>query len=69
MTRSGGNSEGETVATCSDLITRNPVWCLASDAVRTAAQLMKQEEIGLLPVVDDQHRRRGLVSSPTAILC
>jgi CBS domain-containing protein len=39
-------------------MTRNPVWCLASDVVSSAAQLMKHEEIGLLPVVEDQHDKR-----------
>jgi CBS domain-containing protein len=58
------------MATCSDLMTRNPVCCLASDAVRTAAQLMKQEEIGLLPVVDDQHQNKvvGVVTDRDLVL-
>ena len=58
------------MATCSDLMTRNPVWCLASDAVRTVAQLMKQEEIGLLPVVDDQHQKKvvGVVTDRDLVL-
>jgi CBS domain-containing protein len=58
------------MATCSDLMTRNPVWCLASDAVRTAAQLMKQEEIGLLPVVDNQHQKKvvGVVTDRDLVL-
>jgi len=58
------------MATCSDLMTRNPVWCLASDAARTAAQLMKQEEIGLLPVVDDQLQKKvvGVVTDRDLVL-
>lgn len=58
------------MATCSDLMTGNPVWCLASDVVSSAAQLMKREEIGLLPVVDDQHEKKviGVVTDRDLVL-
>jgi CBS domain-containing protein len=58
------------MATCSDLMTGNPVWCLASDLVSSAAQLMKHEEIGLLPVVEDQHDKRviGVVTDRDLVL-
>src|SRR4026209_787698 len=71
MTRSGRNARKEIpMATCSDLMTRNPVWCLASEPARTAAQLMKQEEIGLLPVVDDQLQKKvvGVVTDRDLVL-
>lgn len=42
------------MATCRDLMTKNPVSCLSTDSVSNAAQLMKHEEVGLLPVVQDQ---------------
>jgi CBS domain-containing protein len=46
------------MVTGSDLMTRSAVWCLPSDLVGSVAQLMKQEEVGLLPVVDDQQAKR-----------
>lgn len=42
------------MATWSDFMTRNPVSCVSTDSVSHAAQLMKHEEVGLLPVVQDQ---------------
>ena len=45
------------MATCGDIMTKNPTWCLATDPVSKAAQLMKQEELGLLPVVEDQQHK------------
>jgi predicted transcriptional regulator len=58
------------MATCRDFMSWNPVWCLASDAVSTAAQLMKQEGIGMLPVVDDQHQKKviGVVTDRDLVL-
>jgi CBS domain-containing protein len=55
---------------CSDLITRNPVWCLASDVVSSAAQLMKHEEVGLLPVLDGQQDKKviGVVTDRDLVL-
>jgi CBS domain-containing protein len=64
------NVKETTMATCSDLMTRNPVWCLASDVVGSVAQLMKQEAVGLLPVVDEQQAKRviGVVSDRDLVL-
>ena len=38
---------------CRDVMTKDPVCCLASDAVSVAAQLMREHDIGVLPVVSD----------------
>ena len=43
---------------CSDVMTKNPICCTATDHVSTAAQLMGQEDIGSLPIVEaDQNRK------------
>lgn len=39
---------------CRDLMTKDPVCCLTTDKVSRAAELMKQHNVGVLPVVKDQ---------------
>jgi CBS domain-containing protein len=58
------------MAICSDLMSRNPVSCLASDVVGSVAQVMKQDDVGLLPVVDDQQAKRviGVVTDRDLVL-
>ena len=38
---------------CKDVMTQDPVCCLPTDTVSTAAQLMKTEDVGSIPVVED----------------
>ena len=45
---------------CSQLMTRDPVCCLASDTVVQAAQSMRREDVGSLPVIDN-HLNRNLL--------
>ena len=45
---------------CSQLMTNHPVFCLASDTVDRAAQLMRQEDVGSLPVIDNHQNKRLL---------
>ena len=49
---------------CRDLMTADPSCCLSSDAVNKAAQLMKTENVGAIPVVDDHETKRliGIVT-------
>jgi CBS domain-containing protein len=51
-------------------MTTNPVWCFSADTVTNAAQLMKHEDVGLLPVVKDQQDRRviGVVTDRDLVL-
>lgn len=49
---------------CHEVMTRNPVCCLASDNVETAAQSMRTEDIGALPVVEN-HQTRKLIGIVT----
>jgi len=39
---------------CSEIMTKDPEWCLPSDSVMKAAQLMKSEDVGPIPIVDDK---------------
>lgn len=38
---------------CKDVMTQDPVCCLPTDTVSKAAQLMKTENVGSIPVVED----------------
>lgn len=44
--------------TCNDVMTQNPSCCVASDNVVKAAQLMKEENVGSIPVVEDSKSRQ-----------
>jgi hypothetical protein len=57
-TRRTAKLKETSMATCSDLMTKNPICCLSTDSASHAAQLMKHEEVGLLPVVQDQDDQR-----------
>jgi CBS domain-containing protein len=49
---------------CSEVMTGSPACCLPFDAVSTAAQSMKEENVGSIPVIDSQLTRRlaGIVT-------
>ncbi|OLE50805.1 MAG: hypothetical protein AUG51_26325 [Acidobacteria bacterium 13_1_20CM_3_53_8] len=49
---------------CSEIMTKDPVCCLSSDTVNKAAQLMKTENVGPIPVVADEESKRliGIVT-------
>jgi len=49
---------------CSEVMTENPVYALPDDTVEKVAQLMKKEDIGPVPVVDDERNKRlvGIVT-------
>ncbi len=42
---------------CEDLMTKDPVCCVPGDSVQKAAQLMKAEDIGPIPVVADEKNK------------
>jgi CBS domain-containing protein len=44
--------------TCNEIMTANPTCCLASDPVTKAARIMKTEDVGAVPVVDDSVAKR-----------
>lgn len=50
--------------TCSDVMTPDPVCCLSADTVDKAAKIMKMEDVGSVPVID-QERTRILIGIVT----
>jgi len=49
---------------CNEVMTKDPSCCLAEDTVFEAAQLMKSENVGSIPVVKDKETKRleGIVT-------
>jgi CBS domain-containing protein len=49
---------------CSEIMTRNPEYCLPSDTVIKAAQLMKSANVGPIPIVADKDGKKltGIVT-------
>ena len=49
---------------CSEVMTKNPVCCLPNDSVAKAAELMKSENIGSIPVIENEQSRKlvGIVA-------
>ena len=50
--------------TCREMMTSDPVCCEPADAVPHVAQVMKQQDVGSVPVVESQSSRRlvGMVT-------
>jgi CBS domain-containing protein len=48
----------------SEIMTTNPECCLPTDSVMTAAQLMKSEDVGPIPIVEDREEKKlaGIVT-------
>src|SRR6266700_4144301 len=57
-----GESEtkGANTMKCNEIMTKDPMCCLPGDTVDQAAQLMKDEDVGPVPVVADQTTKRLL---------
>jgi len=49
---------------CREIMTKDPECCLPSDSVMKAAQLMKSEDVGPIPIVDDKDGKKltGIVT-------
>ena len=49
---------------CNEVMTKDPVCCLPDDMVAKAAQLMKRENIGSIPVIENDQTRKlvGIVT-------
>jgi CBS domain-containing protein len=60
----GPNALGKPPQQCRDIMTKEPLCGLASDTVEKIAQLMKREDIGPVPIVDDQQTKKlvGIVT-------
>jgi CBS-domain-containing membrane protein len=49
---------------CDEVMTKNPICCLPNDMVAKVAQLMKSENVGSIPVVENERTRKlvGIVT-------
>lgn len=45
-----------------DIMTANPVTCHERDSIIDAALVMKQKNVGVVPIVDDHNRCKGVVT-------
>jgi CBS domain-containing protein len=50
--------------TCNEVMTKNPTCCLSSDPISKAAKLMKTENVGSIPVVENENTKKliGIVT-------
>lgn len=55
---------------CNEVMTVNPSCCLVTDTVHRAAQLMKSEDVGPIPILDDLENRQlaGVVTDRDIVL-
>jgi len=55
---------------CRDIMTKDPICCTAGDLAAHAARLMKEHDIGVLPVVENQENKKlvGLVTDRDLVL-
>lgn len=49
---------------CNEVMTKDPVCCLPDDSAATAAELMKRENIGSIPVIENEQTQKlvGIVT-------
>lgn len=49
---------------CKEVMTKNPVCCLQNDTVLKAAELMKSENVGSIPVIENEQTQKliGIVT-------
>lgn len=49
---------------CSDIMTKDPVWALPDQMVTEVAQLMQDEDVGSIPVIEDEKSKKlvGIVT-------
>jgi CBS domain-containing protein len=55
---------------CKDLMTSDPVCCLPDDTVEKVAKLMKKEDVGPIPVIEDKGNKRliGIVTDRDLVI-
>jgi len=58
------------VKKCNEVMTNSPVCCLPDDKVTVVAQMMKRENIGSIPVIENDQTRKlvGIVTDRDLIL-
>jgi len=52
------------MTTCSDVMTANPACCTAMDTVDKVAQVMRDQDVGAVPIVENQQMKKliGIVT-------
>ena len=55
---------------CNEVMTKNPACCLPDDLVTKAAQLMKSEHVGSIPVIENEETKKlvGIVTDRDLVL-
>ena len=48
---------------CSEVMTKNTVCCLPNDMVSKVAQLMKSEDIGPVPIIENEQTRKDYATA------
>lgn len=53
---------------CSEVMTRNPRTCAPADTVQQAAQLMKSEDVGPIPIASKDGKLEGIITDRDIVL-
>jgi CBS domain-containing protein len=55
---------------CNEVMTKDPICCLPNDLVIMAAQLMKSEHVGSIPVIENEQTKKlvGIVTVGSALV-
>ena len=55
---------------CNDIMTTNPTCCTAGDPIGKAAEVMKNEDVGAVPVIDDATSKKlvGIITDRDIVL-
>ena len=53
---------------CSEVMTKNPKTCAPDDTVQQAAQLMKTEDVGPIPIVGTDGKLEGIITDRDIVL-
>lgn len=55
---------------CNDVMTKEPTCCLPGDTITRAAEIMKNEDVGSVPVVEDEATRKlvGIITDRDIVL-
>jgi CBS domain-containing protein len=63
-------NKGIEMKTCEEVMTPNPVCCLPTDSVKRAAELMQRENVGPIPVIENEQSRKlvGIVTDRDLVL-
>ena len=54
--------------TCKEVMTKNPKTCAPTDTVQQAAQLMKSEDVGPIPIVGTDGKLEGIITDRDIVL-